>query len=695
MNRKRKFAVCLLLTAVFLFCTAAAAFAADQLDTPTNLKWNQDKDGNIVYGRLSWDPVENCEGNYNVKLYRNGEEVYSSHWYGLYGPGRISVNLAEEINESGNYTFTVVAEGKNGPYNDSKVAESAVFAYQKPATQLATPTDLKWINTTRYWTNSAGATAYSIDYYKESETPDQPFIVGGSYLRLSTLTVDGNMLYTNDDWLFRLIQGFEREDGTINNGNGPGTYFFTVRALSPDITVTANSELSQMSPGNDIAQVTESINTKLDSWNAAIAANTTTSSAIRMELLQEDRGDLAAAMSASQSVVNGIKTLEDSYKAGLHISTAVEVSAEAQQTGVASGTKISIIGAALNTTRKDAQVSLQITKSKEDYPLPDPLQYKNTVFLNMDLTGAETDAEGRLAVPVQIKMPVPTNITIKDNFCIIHYINSSASYETIVPRIEEENGTYYASFVLTHFSPFAFTEVKTAAEMNGDDNSNTNPTPTPDPVPSGGSSSGGFSGVYNYPVKLNGTVSGASVLFDKTSAVAGDRVTITVTPDTGRMVDEVIITDQDNNTISVTKTGAYQYIFTMPAGEVKVAVTTKAAAYEDRIVLQIGNRNTLVNNTTFANDVASVIIDGRTMVPIRVITEALGGSADWNEAAQRVTLQIDGKTLSMTIGQTISGFDAAPLILNSRTYVPIRYVAEALGANVEWIAETQQIIIEK
>ncbi|MGM9526679.1 MAG: copper amine oxidase N-terminal domain-containing protein, partial [Peptococcaceae bacterium] len=600
------------------------------------------------------------------------------------------MNLAEEINESGNYTFTVVAEGKNGPYNDSEVAESAVFAYQKPATQLATPTDLKWINTTRYWTNSAGATAYSIDYYKESETPDQPFIVGGSYLRLSTLTVDGNMLYTNDDWLFRLIQGFEREDGTINNGNGPGTYFFTVRALSPDITVTANSELSQMSPGNDIAQVTESINTKLNAWNAAIAANTTTSSAIRMELLQEDRGDLAAAMSASQSVVKGIATLEDSYKTDLSISTEVEVSAEAQQTGVASGTDISIIGAALNTTQKNAQVSLKITKSQEDYPLPDPLQYKNTVFLNMDLTGAETDAEGRLAVPVQIKMPVPTNITIKDNFCIIHYINSSASYETIVPRIEEENGTYYASFVLTHFSPFAFTEVKTAAEMNGDDSSNTDPTPTPDPAPSGGSSSGGFSGVYNYPVKLNGTVSGASVLFDKTSAVAGDRVTITVTPDTGRMVDEVIITDQDNNTISVTKTGAYQYSFTMPAGEVKVAVTTKAAAYEDRIVLQIGNRNTLVNNTTFANDVAPVIIDGRTMVPIRVITEALGGSADWNEAAQRVTLQIDGKTLSMTIGQIISGFDAAPLILNSRTYVPIRYVAEALGANVEWIAESKQ-----
>jgi len=101
------------------------------------------------------------------------------------------------------------------------------------------------------------------------------------------------------------------------------------------------------------------------------------------------------------------------------------------------------------------------------------------------------------------------------------------------------------------------------------------------------------------------------------------------------------------------------------------------------------------DNQTFTNDVAPVIVDNRTMVPIRVITEALGGAADWNEATRTVTLRIDGKILRMTIDQTIAGFDAAPVIIHSRTYVPIRYVAEALGANVEWIADTQQIVIEK
>ena len=112
-------------------------------------------------------------------------------------------------------------------------------------------------------------------------------------------------------------------------------------------------------------------------------------------------------------------------------------------------------------------------------------------------------------------------------------------------------------------------------------------------------------------------------------------------------------------------------------------------------MLQIGNRNILDNNATITNDVAPVIVDNRTMVPIRVITETLGGTAHWNADTQTVTLNIDGKTLTMTIGQTISGFDTAPIILNDRTYVPVRYVAERLGAKVEWVGESQQIVITK
>ena len=211
---------------------------------------------------------------------------------------------------------------------------------------------------------------------------------------------------------------------------------------------------------------------------------------------------------------------------------------------------------------------------------------------------------------------------------------------------------------------------------------------------SGSNSSGGFSGSYNYPIKED-KVDGAKVTFSDEYAGKGETVTITVTPDAGKKVDEVIITDANGKVIPVTKVGDNQYSFTMLAGKVNVEVTTKAADYSQRIVMQIGNTNIAANDKTKANDVAPFIVGDRTLVPIRIVTELLGGSAHWDDATRTVTLYIDGKVLSMTIGKEIPGFGTSAVIMNDRTYVPIRYVAEKLGANVEWIAATQQIVIEK
>lgn len=206
------------------------------------------------------------------------------------------------------------------------------------------------------------------------------------------------------------------------------------------------------------------------------------------------------------------------------------------------------------------------------------------------------------------------------------------------------------------------------------------------------SSSGGFSGTYNYPVKMDSTAN-ATVSLSKNNAVAGDKVTITVTPKQGQQVDTVIITDAAGKQIAVAKEGDNKYSFVMPASAVKLEVTTKASVYDKKIVLQINNKAVTVNGKSVQSDVAPIIVDNRTMVPIRVITETLGGTVDWNN--RTVTLNIDGKLLQMTIGQTIPGFDAAPILKNNRTYVPVRYVAEALGADVAWDETTQQITITK
>ena len=111
--------------------------------------------------------------------------------------------------------------------------------------------------------------------------------------------------------------------------------------------------------------------------------------------------------------------------------------------------------------------------------------------------------------------------------------------------------------------------------------------------------------------------------------------------------------------------------------------------------MQIGNKTVNAYGKTIASDVAPLIVDNRTMVPIRIVTETLGGAAAWDADTQTVMLNIDGKIITMTIGVVLEKYGVAPIIINNRTYVPIRFVAEELGADVQWNETTQQITITK
>ena len=254
------------------------------------------------------------------------------------------------------------------------------------------------------------------------------------------------------------------------NGNGAGNWTFRVQALSNNVTVLANSDVSEMSPATDIGETAQIVKDALTELNFGVEEGAMTALEARDMLLEtQDKGNLAAALTASDTVVNYMSELESSYMAEQGIEVAVNITGEAQNSGVADGEKFAITGAALNSSASNGEVSFNISKSKTDYPIDNPLQYKNTVFMDMNLSGDGINPDGSLSVPVYIKMPVPENITVADRFRILHFLNSTGDYELIVPAITEESGTYYASFVLTHFSPFAFTEVLTQDEMeNGD-----------------------------------------------------------------------------------------------------------------------------------------------------------------------------------------------------------------------------------
>ena len=95
-----------------------------------------------------------------------------------------------------------------------------------------------------------------------------------------------------------------------------------------------------------------------------------------------------------------------------------------------------------------------------------------------------------------------------------------------------------------------------------------------------------------------------------------------------------------------------------------------------------------------------VVENGRTLVPLRAIFEKLGADVDWNSETKTVTATKGDVKISLTIdstnavknGENIT-LDTAAKVINNRTLVPVRFVAEALGTDVGWDNETRQVLI--
>lgn len=103
-------------------------------------------------------------------------------------------------------------------------------------------------------------------------------------------------------------------------------------------------------------------------------------------------------------------------------------------------------------------------------------------------------------------------------------------------------------------------------------------------------------------------------------------------------------------------------------------------------------------------DVQPIIKDSRTLVPFRAILEKAGAKVDWNQENKKVTAELDGKKIEMTIGQKkimVDGkeveLDVAPMIKEGRTLIPLRGMFENLGFEVEYekVGQIHSIEIEK
>lgn len=108
----------------------------------------------------------------------------------------------------------------------------------------------------------------------------------------------------------------------------------------------------------------------------------------------------------------------------------------------------------------------------------------------------------------------------------------------------------------------------------------------------------------------------------------------------------------------------------------------------------------MLNGNQIQFDVQPQIINNRTLVPMRAIFESLGATVTWNETLKSVDATLGKKTITIftTVPTAISygkvyTLDVTPIIINGRTMIPLRFVSEALGANVNWNDEKRQVDI--
>ncbi len=109
-----------------------------------------------------------------------------------------------------------------------------------------------------------------------------------------------------------------------------------------------------------------------------------------------------------------------------------------------------------------------------------------------------------------------------------------------------------------------------------------------------------------------------------------------------------------------------------------------------------------VNGERIKSDVPPVIIEGRTMVPIRAIFEALGAEVQWDNDTKTVISQLGDSTATMQIGNkdiTVNGeireIDVPAQIVNDRTLVSLSAVSESYGCDVNWDQDTKTVTVTK
>jgi len=158
--------------------------------------------------------------------------------------------------------------------------------------------------------------------------------------------------------------------------------------------------------------------------------------------------------------------------------------------------------------------------------------------------------------------------------------------------------------------------------------------------------------------------------------------------------------------------GTFTAKIVLQPGQNKITiVSTKEGVKSEKVIyvkyiksivmkLQVGNSNAIVNGSVVSLDAPPVIINNRTLVPLRFISESFGAKVEWDPVLRivdvsfngvEIRLQIDNKLASVNGKKVV--LDSPPQIIKGRTMVPLRFIVESFDAHVEWDGNTQTITI--
>ena len=126
------------------------------------------------------------------------------------------------------------------------------------------------------------------------------------------------------------------------------------------------------------------------------------------------------------------------------------------------------------------------------------------------------------------------------------------------------------------------------------------------------------------------------------------------------------------------------------ASSLVIAAAMTATAFANETV------KLTINGASVGSEVPPQIINGHTMVPVRTIFEGVGARVSWDadtktitgkKGSTIVTMQVDSNIV--TVDGESKTIEAAPVIIDGRTLAPVRYVAEAFGGRVDWNPDTK------